>query len=287
MTNIVQVTCPQQMQAKALSWRSQGLKVGLVPTMGYWHEGHLSLMRWARQHCQLLVASIFVNPTQFAPGEDLQTYPANLDRDLDLAQEYGVDLVFCPQVEHMYGPDHDTWVEVPHLAQYLCGRTRPTHFRGVTTVVTKLFNLVLPDFAVFGQKDWQQLAIIKAMVRDLNMPVHIEGRPIVREADGLAMSSRNVYLTPEERAMAPFIYKGLQWVAQEIDQGQDQASILRQGLLDFYAQHLPAGQLDYLEFVHPDHLTALDLVQNSILIAVAMQVGQARLLDNIYLQGEF
>jgi len=283
MIAMQQITAPSTMQDQALLWRSQGLKVGLVPTMGYWHEGHLSLVRWAREHCDRLVVSIFVNPTQFAPGEDLQGYPSDIKRDARLAQECGVDVLFCPVPEAMYAAHHATWVEVPTLAKYLCGGSRPTHFRGVATVVSKLFQLTQPSFAVFGEKDWQQLAIIKTMTRDLNMPVRIEGRPIVREADGLAMSSRNVYLAPKEREMAPKIFQGLQLGADLVHSGMRQVSSVQKQILDFYAQQIPMGQLDYLEFVDPDLISPVDQIVDSVLIAVAMRLGKARLIDNIYL----
>lgn len=283
MTNLRQITSPQDMQEQALSWRQQGLKVGLVPTMGYWHEGHLSLVRWAREHCERLVVSIFVNPTQFGPGEDLQNYPSDLARDAALAKEYGVDLLFCPGREQMYHPGHVTWVEVPALARNLCARSRPIHFRGVATVVCKLFNLIQPSFAVFGEKDWQQLAIIKTMARDLNIPVRVEGRPIVREVDGLAMSSRNVYLAPQERAVAPAIYQGLLLAAELIRAGENQLAKVHHQVLDFYSQQIPMGELDYLEFVDPDLLIPVERAEDTVLLAVAMRLGQARLLDNILL----
>lgn len=286
MSGLRQVTSLEEMQEQALAWRQQGLVVGLVPTMGYWHQGHLSLVRWARERCDRLVVSIFVNPTQFAPGEDLQNYPSNLVRDAALAQEAGVDLLFCPVRDAMYHAHHATWVEVPALAKHLCGHSRPTHFRGVATVVAKLFQLVQPSFAVFGEKDWQQLAVIKAMTRDLNMPVRIEGRPIVREADGLAMSSRNVYLSAQEREVAPWIYRGLQLGADVLGSGTRQTAQVRQQILDFYTKHIPMGQLDYLEFVDPDLIVPVEHVLHSVLIAVAMRLGKARLIDNIFLQLE-
>lgn len=209
MSAMLRIQSPQDMQELGLEWRRQGLRVGLVPTMGYWHEGHLSLMRWARERCDVLVASIFVNPTQFGPGEDLENYPSDIERDSALAESCGVEALFTPQRDSMYLPGHGTWVNVPELTKNLCGRSRPGHFQGVATVVCKLFNIVQPTFAAFGEKDWQQLAVIRKMTRELDMPVRVEGRPIVREADGLAMSSRNVYLTEEERAQAPHIQKGL------------------------------------------------------------------------------
>lgn len=286
MTAMCELSSPQDMQWQALEWRRQGLVVGLVPTMGYWHEGHLSLMTWARERCDRLVASIFVNPTQFAPGEDLENYPSDLIRDAGLAQEHSVDVLFRPVRENMYHAEHATWVEVPELARNLCGRSRPTHFRGVATVVCKLFNLVQPSFAVFGEKDWQQLAVIRTMVRDLDIPVRVEGRPIMREKDGLAMSSRNVYLTPAERAAAPNIQRGLQLINALVDAGQVDVAVLRQAALSFFSEHVPMGQLDYLEFVHPDRIEPVERIKGRILAAVAMRLGKARLIDNIVLNAE-
>lgn len=274
----------QAMQEQAFIWRRQDKTVALVPTMGYWHEGHLSLVRWAREQCEVLVASIFVNPTQFAPGEDLDSYPANLARDAELASKAGVDVLFYPSAASMYAPDHGTWITVPDLAQHLCGRTRPTHFRGVATVVCKLFNLVLPTLAVFGEKDWQQLAIIRKMTLDLNLPVQVVGRPIMREADGLAMSSRNVYLAPQERTVAPHIQKGLVLLHDLIQAGERSASSLRAAVLAYYREHIPTGELDYLELVDPARIEPVTgQVRASVVAAVAMRLGQARLIDNRYI----
>jgi len=271
---------PGSMQELGLEWRRQGLRVGLVPTMGYWHEGHLSLMRWAREHCDRLVASIFVNPTQFGPGEDLENYPSDIERDSALAAECGVDVLFTPRKDEMYLPDHGTWVTVPELTKNLCGRSRPVHFRGVATVVCKLFNLVQPTFAAFGEKDWQQLAVIRKMTRELDIPVRVEGRPIVREADGLALSSRNVYLTPEERAVAPHIQKGLCLLESMIRAGEDDGEVLRRGVMEYYAARIPTGVLDYLELVDPERIETVDHVRTDVLAAVALRIGKARLIDN-------
>ncbi|GAB1409956.1 pantoate--beta-alanine ligase [Desulfovibrionales bacterium] len=273
-------TSPAAMQHSALAWRAQGRIVGLVPTMGYWHEGHMSLVRWAREHCDILVASIFVNPTQFGPQEDLASYPHDLDRDAAIAQDLGVDVLFCPSKDQIYGPDHDTWITVPSVAAHLCGRSRPTHFQGVATIVCKLFQLTQPSIAVFGEKDWQQLALIRAMTRDLNLPVHIEGRPIVREPDGLAMSSRNVYLTPEERAVAPHIHKGLKLLAEAAYQGLAPAELIERTTA-YYAHHIPTGQLDYLELVDPVRVQPVTTCAGDVVAAVALRLGKARLIDNI------
>ncbi len=278
-----QIRDSKAMQDMALSWRVQGRTVGLVPTMGYWHDGHLSLMRWARERCDVLVASIFVNPTQFGPNEDLDNYPSDLARDAGLAESCGVDVLFCPTKDTMYAPDHGTWVSVPDVARNLCGRTRPIHFQGVATVVCKLFNLTQPTFAVFGEKDWQQLAVIRKMTRELDLPVRVEGRPIVREADGLAMSSRNVYLTPEERTVAPHIQKGLCLLEDQIRAGQRDPAQLRAAITDYYRQHIPTGQLDYLELVDPRRIEPVERLGADVLAAVALRLGKARLIDNKYI----
>jgi len=280
MNQMLRIESPQAMQDQGLEWRRQGLRVGLVPTMGYWHDGHLSLVRWARERCDKLVASIFVNPTQFGPGEDLENYPSDLGRDSLLAAECGVDALFTPHRDAMYLPAHGTWVNVPDLGKNLCGRSRPGHFQGVATVVCKLFNLVQPTFAAFGEKDWQQLAMIRKMTRELDIPVRIEGRPIVREADGLAMSSRNVYLTEGERTVAPHIQRGLCLLEDLVRGGERDCSILRQAVSDYYAASIPSGILDYLELVDPDTIETVEQASSDILAAVALRLGKARLIDN-------
>jgi pantoate--beta-alanine ligase len=272
---------PDDVRQVTLTWRCQGYTVGFVPTMGYWHEGHLSLIRAARARCAKVVASIFINPTQFAPTEDLARYPQDLERDLALAQEAGVDVVFCPDAAAMYEPGHGTWVEVPELSQGLCGASRPGHFRGVATVVTKLFWIVLPHVAFFGEKDWQQLAIIRAMTRQLSCPVEICGCPTVRESDGLAMSSRNVYLTPQERAQAPALYAMLCHLRDLVAAGERRVDVLRTSGQQFLAQHLPLARLDYLEIVHPETLAPQREATSPALAAVALFLGKARLIDNL------
>jgi pantoate--beta-alanine ligase len=286
MNDMLRITAPAAMQELGLVWRREGLTVGLVPTMGYWHEGHLSLMRWARENCDVLVASVFVNPTQFGPGEDLENYPSDLERDSGLARECGVDALFTPVRDEMYAPNHGTWVTVPELTANLCGRSRPVHFRGVATVVCKLFNLVQPTFAVFGQKDWQQLAVIRKMTRELDIPVRVEGRPIVREADGLAMSSRNVYLTAEERAVAPHIRKGLLLLESLVRSGETDADRLREAAMNYFEAYIPMGRLDYLELVDPDTIETVGQVRGDVLAAVAMRLGKARLIDNMHIPFE-
>lgn len=274
------ITAPDTLQQVCLAHKKTKI-IGLVPTMGFFHAGHLSLMDWTRKHCDVLVVSLFVNPSQFGPGEDLETYPRDAERDARLAREHGVDILFTPPAETMYARDHATWVEVPALAKGLCGASRPVHFRGVATVVTKLFNLVQPHVAAFGEKDRQQLAIIKRMVRDLNIPVRIAGLPIVREADGLAMSSRNAYLAHHERKQAPALYKGLLAAEQWIRQGVITTPALSQKITSFYGDHLPDGRLDYFEVVDPDSMSPVARINGPVVLAVALYLGKTRLIDNI------
>lgn len=274
----------EDLQRQCAEWRAKGLKVGLVPTMGYFHDGHLALMDHARSMCDKLVVTLFVNPTQFGPNEDLDAYPHDIERDSQLAWDHGADLLFAPAPEAMYAPDHATWVEVPELAQNLCGASRPTHFRGVCTVVMKLFMLTLPHVAVFGQKDWQQLAILKRMVRDLNIPVDIQGHPIVREKDGLALSSRNAYLTPEEREHAPFIRKALLEARRLAQQGETDALVIKDFIRQRLGQTMPMAEPDYIEMVDPNSIQPIMAVADSALIAVAVRLGKARLIDNILIK---
>lgn len=257
----------------------------LVPTMGYYHKGHLSLMQWARSNSDLVLVSLFVNPAQFGPGEDLESYPRDFERDCDLAEQQGVDVLFAPQTEQMYPEGFDTWVNVQGLDRYLCGKSRPGHFQGVCTVVCKLLNLALPSMAVFGQKDWQQLAIIKKMVRDLNLPVQIIGRPIVRESDGLAMSSRNSYLDPEQRKQAAGIAAGLLKAQDWVSRGCRSSKEILTRLREFFQEKIPSGQIDYLELVDPQQLSPVQEVSGQALLAVAVYLGRARLIDNILLEG--
>ena len=213
-------TNPQDLAAQCRSWHAAGEDIALVPTMGYYHAGHEALMDQGRGLAKRLVVSLFVNPTQFGPNEDLSAYPRDIERDTQIAAAHGADAIFIPEPASMYAEDHATWVEVPDLSRIMCGLSRPTHFRGVCTVVLKLFMITQADVAVFGQKDWQQQAILRRMVRDLNVPVRIETCPIVREEDGLALSSRNVYLTEEERRQAPWIHRGLQLARDMAQKGQ-------------------------------------------------------------------
>ncbi|KAF5047622.1 Pantothenate synthetase [anaerobic digester metagenome] len=271
---------PQELRERCRDWQRRGVVTGLVPTMGYLHAGHASLLRIARARAARVVASVFVNPTQFGPGEDLDAYPRDLDHDAALAREAGVDVLFTPSAEAMYAPGAATWVEVPELSKMLCGATRPIHFRGVCTVVSKLFLLVQPRLAVFGEKDWQQLAILRRMTADLGFPVEIVGAPIVREADGLALSSRNVYLTPEERAAAPHIHRGLVLAASRVAAGERDAGRILAATAAYFAEKMPSATPEYLACVHPERLFALDVIDGPALFATAVKFSRARLIDN-------
>ncbi|RPJ29077.1 MAG: pantoate--beta-alanine ligase [Chloroflexi bacterium] len=264
------------------SRRSFSGTVGLVPTMGYLHEGHFSLVRHAKEECEYVVVSIFVNPTQFGPQEDLSKYPRDLDRDLSLLESLGVDLVWVPTAEAMYPPGYQTWVEVETVTRPLEGAMRPGHFRGVTTIVAKLFNGVQPDRAYFGQKDAQQAAVIRQMRRDLNFPIEIVICPIVREPDGLAMSSRNVYLDPEERNAATVLYRSLNATKNAYENGERQAENLRQIMKDVLASE-PLAQMQYVSCADYDTLEELEKVTGKTLLSMAVFFGKTRLIDNFVL----
>ena len=259
--------------------------IAFVPTMGYFHEGHLSLMREGRERGDVLVVSIFVNPTQFGPGEDFDRYPRDMERDLRMAEEVGVDVIFAPTVEEMYPEGYQTYVEVEKVTQHLCGLSRPGHFRGVTTVVTKLFNIVKPHVALFGQKDYQQLITIERMVKDLNMDVEIVGMPTVREEDGLAASSRNVYLSPEERKAALSLYRSLRRAEELFSEGvRESQRILEEvrGVLEAE----PLVKIDYVHVCDPETLEDIEgPIGERALVAVAAKVGTTRLIDNTLLGG--
>lgn len=275
-----------QMRAAVRAYRASEPpgRVGLVPTMGYLHEGHLSLVRRAREENGFVVVSIFVNPTQFAPGEDLDRYPRDLERDLDMADAAGADVVFHPEVREMYAPDHCTWVEVEKLTERLCGASRPGHFRGVTTVVTKLFGTVTPDTAYFGQKDAQQALIIRRMTEDLDLGAEIEVCATVRESDGLAMSSRNAYLSPEERRQAPALRRALLEAATAIEAGERDPAVARTAFHASLAE-APLAQLDYLEIVSTSDLAPVATIQAEVLVAAAVWFGDTRLIDNVTASG--
>ena len=260
----------------------EGKRVGLVPTMGALHEGHLSLVRLAKQQSDFAVVSIFVNPLQFGPTEDLAKYPRTFERDCELLKKEGVDLLFAPAVAEMYPTPNLTYVNVEGLSERLDGQSRPGHFRGVATVVAKLFHIVEPDVAVFGQKDAAQLAIIRRMVRDQNLPVEIVAGPIVRETEGLAMSSRNAYLDPRQRQQALVLSRTLRKIEEVFARGErSTARLLAAGREVLSAE--PAARLDYLSAVDPDTLEPVDLIARDTLIAVAAYVGTTRLIDNVVL----
>jgi len=274
------------MQRLAKKWQRAGIKIGFVPTMGYLHEGHLSLVKRARQAVGKngkVVVSIYVNPTQFAPTEDLSKYPRDLKRDLKLCRAAGADAVFTPTDSEMYPgkaeSKYSTYVVEEKLSRTMEGESRPTHFRGVTTVVAKLFNLIQPDVAVFGQKDFQQAAIIKRMAANLNFPVKVIVAPTVRERDGLAMSSRNKYLNPEERAQAAILFHALEAAKAAASHGSKSAGELKTRMAKVISR-APLARLDYVEFFDPDTLQAVSRVKTGIHMALAVFVGQTRLIDN-------
>ncbi|MDY0389928.1 MAG: pantoate--beta-alanine ligase [Desulfobulbus oligotrophicus] len=274
---------PQEMQDWAKAQIRSGATVGLVPTMGFFHEGHLGLMRMAAGLCDLLVVSLFVNPTQFGPNEDLDRYPRDFERDRQLAQKEGVAVVFAPTPELMYPKGFQTEVQVRQLATHLCGKSRPVHFAGVATVVSKLFNIVQADVAVFGEKDFQQLVIVRRLVADLNLPVRIVGHPIVREKDGLAMSSRNANLDPANRAAALSLVTSLQLAQTQALQGQRSTAVLT-ALLEKHIHSFTGTAVDYVSFVNCETLEPADVVDEQTVLALAVfvegKVGKVRLIDN-------
>ncbi len=276
------IPSPEAMQRRALELKRSGRTIGFVPTMGFLHEGHLSLMRLAREKCDVLVASIFVNPTQFGPNEDLDAYPRDFERDEALCAQAGVDIVFYPEPENMYAADASVWVDEESLSGVLCGASRAGHFRGVCTVVAKLFNLVLPDVAVFGEKDAQQLRIIERMVRDLNFPIEIVRGPIVREPDGLAMSSRNKYLSAEQRQNALCLKRSLDRVRELAGAGERKVSVLRDAMVELI-EAVPEAAIDYIEFVDDASVVPVDGIEGHALVALAVRIGATRLIDNAVL----
>ncbi len=263
--------------------RTSGRTIGFVPTMGYLHQGHLSLVKAARSECDFVVVSIFVNPIQFGVGEDFEQYPRDLASDARMCQEEGVNLIFSPSEREMYPRGFDTRVQVEELTRGLCGRGRPGHFRGVTTVVTKLFNLVEPDIAYFGQKDAQQALVLKKMAADLNMNVTLKIMPTVRETDGLAMSSRNAYLSPDERKAALVLYKSLKQAEELIKDGSRNASKIIDTMKEIITGE-PLAQLEYIEIVDTTNLEHIDYMEAEVLIALAVKMGQTRLIDNIIVE---
>ena len=264
-------------------WKKAGLSIGLVPTMGYLHEGHKRLIDAARRENDRVAVSIFVNPMQFGPNEDLESYPRDLEKDAALCEEAGVDLIFHPQPEEMYAPGFCTYVDMDGLTTQLCGKSRPTHFRGVQTVVLKLFHIVAPDRAYFGQKDAQQLAVIRRMVRDLDVGVTIIGCPIIREADGLAKSSRNTYLNEKERQAALVLSRSLQAGKALMEAGETNAQAVRQAITDEINKE-PMARIDYVDVVDFDTITPVETIQGTVLTAIAVYIGKTRLIDNFIVE---
>jgi len=273
----------KEMQAEADKLRHHGIKIGFVPTMGYLHQGHLSLIRTAKENSDVVVVSIFVNPVQFGPEEDFEKYPRDFEQDEKSAKDAGADIIFYPSVEEMYPEPYFTYVDVEKITDGLCGRSRPGHFRGVTTVVAKLFLCVKPHTAVFGQKDAQQAAVIRQMVRDLNFDIKIITAPIVREADGLAMSSRNKYLSHEERKEALALYDSLKLAESMVSNGEISAEIIRDAIERRISEE-PHARIDYVELVNAESLEPVEIVIGRVLAAVAVFVGNTRLIDNVVLE---
>jgi pantoate--beta-alanine ligase len=260
-------------------WKNEGLSVGLVPTMGYLHEGHASLIKRASEENDKVVVSIFVNPIQFGPNEDFERYPRDINRDSKVVEECGGNIIFNPSPSEMYKENFSTYVDVEGLTEGLCGAKRPGHFRGVCTVVTKLFNIVQPDKAYFGEKDAQQLAVIKRMVRDLDMPIEIVSCPIIREEDGLAKSSRNSYLSPEERKAALILYKSLESAKTALNEGERDALKIKDIIIDKLNSE-PMAKIDYVEVVDSLSLKPVSYIKSDVLVAIAVFIGKTRLIDN-------
>jgi pantoate--beta-alanine ligase len=272
----------KEMQAFADRARLESKRIAFVPTMGYLHEGHLSLVRIARELCDLLVVSIFVNPSQFAPHEDFEAYPRNFQRDLDMTEKEGVDIIFAPEVGELYSADFQTYVSLEKIPMHLCGISRPIFFRGVATVVTKLFNIVKPHTAVFGKKDYQQLLVIRRMVSDLHMDIDIIGGETIREHDGLAMSSRNTYLTKTQRESAISLNNALKKAQKAVESKITDASQIVKQTKDFIISH-PETQIDYVAICDPETLEDIQVINRPALMALAVKVGSTRLIDNMIL----
>lgn len=272
-----------EVRRKVKEWRKQGLSVGLVPTMGYLHEGHKSLIDRAVAENDRVVVSDFVNPIQFGAGEDLATYPRDIEADKRLCGQAGAHLIFHPQAAEMYAPDFSTYVEMQEVSEGLCGKTRPTHFRGVCTVVCKLFHIVMPDRAYFGQKDAQQLAVIRRMVRDLDMDIQIVGCPIIREPDGLAKSSRNTYLNEEERKAALVLSKAVFHGQDMMEKGERDAGTILSSMKKLIEAE-PLAKIDYVEMVDADTIAPLAKAQGRVLTAMAVYIGSTRLIDNFIME---
>jgi pantoate--beta-alanine ligase len=269
----------KKMHARTKAIRLSGKKIGLFPTLGFLHEGHLELIRQAKKRADCIVMSLFVNPTQFGPNEDFEKYPRDIEGDIKKAAGEGTEIVFMPSVQEMYPEGFQSVVKVENITKYLCGKSRPGHFEGVTTVVAKLFNIIKPHIAVFGQKDFQQLAVIRRMVKDLDMDIEIIGVPTFREPDGLAMSSRNKYLNPEERKSALCLKKAMDMVIKLVEQGERESNkilaVIRDLILSF-----PYTNIDYISICDPDTLEDINLLKEKSLLALAVKVGATRLIDN-------
>lgn len=272
-----------EVRSQVKEWKKEGLSVGFVPTMGYLHEGHASLMKCAGKQCDKVVASIFVNPMQFGVNEDLDSYPRDLEADAKLCESIGVDLIFHPEVEEMYAEGFCSFVDMNGLTKELCGKSRPIHFRGVCTVVNKLFNIVTPDKAFFGQKDAQQLSVIRRMVKDLNMDVEIVGCPIIREEDGLAKSSRNTYLNEEERKAALILSQTIRLGEKLVKEGMKDAKELV-AAMKANIEKEPLAKIDYVEAVSMDDIEKVDTIEANTLVAMAVYIGKTRLIDNFIVE---
>ena len=268
-----------EVRKQVKEWKKEGLTIGFVPTMGYLHEGHKSLMKEARKENDKVVVSIFVNPMQFGPTEDLESYPRDLDKDSKLCEGVGVDLIFHPEPEEMYPEGFCSYVDMNGLTTELCGKSRPIHFRGVQTVVLKLFNIVTPDNAYFGQKDAQQLAVVTRMVKDLSVDTKIHGCPIIREEDGLAKRSRNTYLSEVERQAALILSQSLQVGKALIEQGETDATVVKKAISDKIATE-PLARIDYVDVVDFDTITPIEQIKGNTLVAIAVYIGKTRLIDN-------
>lgn len=273
------ITTIDEVRDQVKAWRNNGESIGLVPTMGYLHEGHQSLMASAKKDNQRVIVTIFVNPMQFGPKEDLASYPRDLERDKKACQQMGVDLIFCPSADEMYDANFNSYVNVNGLTDALCGKKRPGHFKGVCTVVTKLFNITQPDRAYFGQKDAQQLAVIQRMVQDLNIPIEIIGCPIVRESDGLAKSSRNSYLSDNERKAAVCLYQSIELANTMIAQGERSVATILSAM-QLLVEQQPLAKIDYIEFVDLSSLKPVSQLTQDTLCALAVYIGKTRLIDN-------
>jgi pantoate--beta-alanine ligase len=270
----------KEMKELSLQARAEGKTIAFVPTMGFFHEGHLSLMREGRKRGDLLIVSLFVNPTQFGPHEDFKNYPRDFEGDSKMAGEVGTDILFVPEAGEMYPPDHQTIVRVEKVTENLCGRSRPTHFQGVTTVVLMLFEIVMPHVAIFGEKDYQQLVTVQQMARDLHMSVEVIGMPTVREADGLAMSSRNTYLLPEERKAALSLCRSLQKAKELLQKGEQKADRILQEVKGIL-QSEPLVKIDYAQICDVRTLKDVDRIEGDVVIALAAYLGKTRLIDNL------